>query len=131
MSSRSISGIELLETPEPGAGGGVVERTIEPGPNALVVLDVQCGEALIAGVPARRGQLMHQVEALENLLVQRAVEHQPVRLRIIDAVAECDVESPGDLVDEIVHVIFEAAIVVAGEDDAPLVVKKDPATEMD
>ena len=53
-----------------------------------------------------------------------------LRPRIAEAVAEDDVQSKADLVDEVVHVAFEAAIVVAGEQHAPLVVDEDPAREV-
>ena len=37
------------------------------------------------------------------------------RRRIVLAVAEDDVQPPRDLVDEVIHVVFEAAVVVARE----------------
>ena len=52
-------------------------------------------------------------------------------MRIAVAVAEDDVQPPGDLVDEVVHVALEAAVVVAGEDHPALVVEEDPAREVD
>ena len=53
------------------------------------------------------------------------------RARPADAVAEHEVQPPADLVDEVVHVALVAAVVVAREDDAGLVVEEDPAREVD
>ena len=52
---------------------------------------------------------------LEFLLVFSAVEDEPVGCGIADAVAENHVQAKAHLVDEVVHVAFEAAIVIAGE----------------
>ena len=60
----------------------------------------------------------------------RAIEDEPVGFGVAEAVAEDDVESPEDLVDEVAVVHFEAAIVVAGEVDTRLV-DEDPAREQD
>ena len=51
--------------------------------------------------------------------------------RVSDAVAEYEIQSPSDLVDEVVHIGFEAAVVIAGEQNALLAVQKCPAREMD
>ena len=56
---------------------------------------------------------------------------EPARPRIADAVAEHDVEPEADLVDEVVHVALEAAVVVAQEHHALATVEKHPAREMD
>src|SRR6266849_10832518 len=68
---------------------------------------------------------------LECLLIFRAVENQPVGLWIANSVTERGVQSPSNFVDEIIHVAFQATIVVAGEDHAPLFVDNDPAGKVD
>src|SRR5436190_20534749 len=68
---------------------------------------------------------------LELALILASIEHQPVGSRIADAVAENDIEPEAHLVDEIIHVAFEAAIVVAEKEDALVRVDPDPAREMD
>src|SRR6266545_2930837 len=74
---------------------------------------------------------MVQVEAFESLFIVGAVQNEPVGLRVIDAIAEGRVQSPGNLVDEVIHIAFEAAIVVTAEDDTAFVVEEQPAGEMD
>src|SRR5436190_11387689 len=68
---------------------------------------------------------------LELALVLASIEHQPVGARIADAVAENDIEPEPHLVDEIIHVAFEAAIVVAKKEDALVRVDPYPARELD
>src|SRR6266508_1406723 len=115
---------------QPGASRGVVHVPEQAGAHACVIVDVQGGQSLIRRVPEWCGDLVHQVESFEDLFIPRAVHDEPVRLWIVDAVAEGDVEAPGDFVDKVVHVVFKAAIVVAGEDNAPFVVEEDPTSEV-
>ena len=64
------------------------------------------------------------------LFVAAAIQHEPVGLRIADAVAEDGVQTKARLVDEIVHVALDRAVVVAEEDHPLPVIEKDPAGEM-
>ena len=68
---------------------------------------------------------------LESLLIFRAVENQPVGFRVANSVTEHGIQSPGNFVDEIIHVAFLAAIVVAGEDHAPLFIDNNPTGKVD
>src|SRR5437660_697055 len=68
---------------------------------------------------------------LESLLIFRAAKNQPVGLRVANSVTEHGIQSPGNFVDEIIHVAFQAAIVVAGEDHAPLFIDNDPTGKVD
>ena len=70
-------------------------------------------------------------QILESLLVLGSVEEEPVGPRVADAVAEDGVQPERHLVDEVVHVAFQAPVVVAGEQDATVVVDDDPPCEMD
>src|ERR1700739_1757786 len=69
-------------------------------------------------------------EVFELLLVLGTVKHQPVSGGIADTIAESQVQPPSDLVDEIIHVAVEAAIVVTGKDHSPFIVEEYPAREV-
>src|SRR5690242_10966666 len=81
-------------------------------------------------VPDLRGQLVTANEILKLLLVLRALEKQPVRRRITNPVTENHVQSKRDFVDEVVHVTFQAAIIITAKHEALLVIDKYPAREM-
>ena len=66
----------------------------------------------------------------EFLFARRAADQQPIRVGIADAVAEQQVQAPGNLVDEVVHVAVERAVVIAREEHLLAVVQKDPAGEV-
>ena len=74
---------------------------------------------------------MYTQVILKSLLIFRAAENQPAGPRKANAVTEHGIQSPGNFVDEIIHVAFQAAIVVAGEDHAPLFIDNDPPGEVD
>ena len=67
----------------------------------------------------------------ELLLVRRAAGQQPVGAGVTDAVAEQQVQSPSHLVDEIVHIAVERAVVIAREEHLPAIVQKHPSCEVD
>ena len=98
---------------------------------AGVAGEIVSGEAGHCFVPDLRWDLVVEQVALEILLVAGAVEDQPVGLRVAEAVGEGDVEPEGNLVDEIVVIGLAAAVVIAAEEQAPLVVEEGPAGEMD
>src|SRR5215813_1480832 len=64
------------------------------------------------------------------LLPLGAIQDQPVGGGISHAVAEYQIQSPSNLINEVVHVALETAIVIAGEDHPFLVVDEDPARSM-
>jgi len=105
-------------------------RELEAFPDALIALEVGERQARIGLVPDVRGQLMTPLEMLELVFEPRAARQQPARARPADPVAERQVQAPGYLVDEVVHVGLVTAVVVAGENDPPLVVEKRPEREM-
>src|ERR1700756_3033795 len=74
---------------------------------------------------------MPPLEVLELHLAPRAAGNEPVGTRPAEAVAEDDIQAPGNLVDEVIHVGLMTAVIVAGEHDAGLVVEEDPAREVD
>src|SRR5215471_4677653 len=63
---------------------------------------------------------------LECLLIFRTIENQPIGPRVVNSIAERGIQSPGKLVDEIIHVAFQATIIVAGEDCASIPIDHDP-----
>ena len=99
--------------------------------DAGVAGEIVRGETGHGVVPDLGWDLVVEQVALEVLLVARAVEDQPVGLRVAEAVGEGEVEPKGNLVDEVVVVGLTAAVVVAGEEHPPLVVEEGPAGEMD
>src|SRR5205809_673066 len=74
---------------------------------------------------------MYTQVVLKSLLIFRAAENQPAGLREANSVTEEGIQSPGNFVDEIIHVAFQAAIVVAGEEHAPLFIDNNPTGEVD
>ena len=84
----------------------------------------------MAVVPDLSRQLVSSNELLELLLVLCALKKKPICCRITNSVAENDVQSKGDFVDEVVHVSFQTAVVVAAKDESSFVIDKDPACKM-
>ena len=70
-------------------------------------------------------------EILERQLIFGSVHDKPVRLRITHTIAEDDIEPPRNLIDEVTHVSFEAAIIVTRKEEPRAVIKKYPPSEMD
>jgi len=75
-------------------------------------------------------EFMPPKEVFEFLFVRGAAGKQPARPRISDAVREHYIQAEGDLVDEVVHVAFQAAIVVTGKQDTLLAIQKHPPGKM-
>lgn len=67
---------------------------------------------------------------LESLLVSSAVKDEPPCSGIADTVAEDNIQSEEDFVDEVIHVAFKTAIIIAGEDDPLPAIEKNPAREL-
>src|SRR5215467_12624067 len=64
------------------------------------------------------------------LLVFGATQNKPVGSWITYAIAEYQVQPPAHLIDEVVHVAFEAAIIVAGKNQPSFLVHEHPAGKM-
>src|SRR4051794_37582101 len=103
----------------------------QAGSDGGVVGDVAGAEVVVGRVPDLGRDLAGAQEALERLLVAGPAEQQPAGGRVALAVAEHRVEAPGHLVDELVHVALEAAVVAGGEDQPAVVVDRHPAGEVD
>src|SRR5437588_6814498 len=99
--------------------------------NERVPLQIKNGQAWICLVPDIGRELMPPQHILVRLFILGAIQHQPIRPGITYSVAEHQIESPSYLVDEIVHVAIQAAVIVAGENHALLVVHEHPASRMD
>src|SRR5207245_8489760 len=82
-------------------------------------------------IPGLRWYLMYTQVVLKSLLIFRAAKNQSAGLREANSVTEHGIQSPGNFIDEIIHVAFQAAIVVAGEEHAPLFIDNNPTGEMD
>src|SRR5580765_7176604 len=121
-----------LEQPQPFPGLVLChERFLNAGAYSGVAFKVHSREAGMGIVPDLCWQLVPAQEVLELLLVLRPMKQQPVGPRVANAIAEHEVQAPTDLVDKVVHVAFQAAVIVACEENPSLVVQKYPAREMD
>ena len=67
---------------------------------------------------------------LELQLAARTAGDEPVGARPAQAIAEHQVQTPGDLVDEVIHVGLMSAVVIAREQDPGLAIEKHPAREV-
>src|SRR6266700_3718676 len=68
---------------------------------------------------------------LERHLIFCTIADQPVRFGVANAVTEDSIQAPGHLVDEIVNIALQAAIVVTGENHAPLLIDHYAASKVD
>ena len=84
----------------------------------------------MAVVPNLGRQFVPSNEILKLLLVLRALEEQPVCSRISDSITEHDVQPKRDFVDEVVHVTFQATVVITAKHQTPLAIDEDPTREM-
>src|SRR5271169_2856759 len=69
-------------------------------------------------------------EVLELLLVLRAIQNKPVCPWITKSVAEDDVQSKTYLIDEVVHIAIQAAIIVTREDNSLAAIEEYPARKL-
>src|SRR5919201_6756143 len=131
MSSRSSPAIIFnlpSQEPQPRGSLGYVHAPIEPRSDARVGLQVDRRQSIVRRIPQLCQNLMLAQIVLKGLLVLRPTDHQPVGAREANPVAEHCVETPCNLIDEVVHVAFQATVVAAGKDNAPLVGEIDPAS---
>src|SRR6266567_2410829 len=103
----------------------------QAGPDLGVVLDVGRAERGIGRVPHRHGHLASTQDIFKRLFVRGSAPQQPAGRRVADGVAERGVQPPPDLVDEVVVIGLDGAVVVAGEGHPPPAVERYPAGEMD
>src|SRR5437879_6559689 len=73
---------------------------------------------------------MPKYVVFELLFVRRATFDEPICPGIAHAIAEQQVQAPADFVDEVVHVAFQRAVVIAGEKHLLSRIDEDPAGEM-
>src|SRR5690349_8197214 len=130
LRSRRIATTASQERePLPGVRGVHLAPQARPDPG--VVLDVDGAKGRIGGVPHGHGYLLNAQRVLELLLVRRPAPKHPAGRRVGGGVAERSVQAPPDLVDEIVVVGLDCAVVVAGERHPPPAVQGNPAGEVD
>ena len=98
------------------ASVSVIARRSMPSRIRVLRSQIDHREARIGIVPDVGRQLVAPEQALVHLLVPGAALDQPVGARVADAVAEDEIDPPGDLVDEVVHVALDTAVVIAGEE---------------
>src|SRR3954453_11982192 len=99
--------------------------------NAAVAGKVAGGQSRIRFVPDIARNLMMPLVSLEVLFEPRAPGEQPIGGRIGHGAREGKVQSEADLVDEIVHIGFMAAVVAGAEKAAAVPVDKHPMGGMD
>src|ERR1700719_3402571 len=73
---------------------------------------------------------MASLVELERQLAARAAGDEPGGARPAEPIAEHDVQTPGDSVDEVIHVGLMSAVVIAGEHDPGLAIEEHPAREV-
>src|SRR5262249_23490177 len=93
-------------------------------------LEIEQGQAGIGFVPDLGGQLVAALEVLEVVLTARAPEQQPVGPWPADTTAESHIQSPRNLVDEVIHVGLMTPVIIAREQHAALVIDEHPAGEV-
>src|SRR5258708_1643428 len=103
----------------------------QPVANKAVSEEIETGQAGIGLVPDVDWNLVTEDVVFELLFVIGTALYQPARLGVADPVAEQQIESPADLVDEIIHVGFQRAVVIAREKHLALPVEEDPPGEVD
>src|SRR3954447_5108068 len=116
---------------EPAANFIVAHRSfLEAVADAAVAREIVRGETWIGLVPGVRRNLMAALEALELLLAPSPLGEQPVRAGITNRVGKSEVQPEARLVDEIVHVCFVAAVVIAAKEAAAPVIEIYPVGEV-
>src|SRR4029077_4020967 len=106
------------------------DRFFDTFPNFCVSFQIHRGETRMSVVPNFRRQFVPADEMFKFLLVLGAIQDQPITTGITYAVAENEIQTPGDFVDKVVHVAFQAAVIVTREEESLLVIEKYPAREM-
>src|ERR1700758_73151 len=74
---------------------------------------------------------MTAVEVLELLLIRAAIEEEPPRPGVTYCASECGIKTKARLVNEVIHVRFHAAVVVAEKDHPLFAIKEDPTSKVD
>src|SRR5215472_9067647 len=74
---------------------------------------------------------MTAVEVLELSLVRTAIEKEPPRPGITYRASEGGIKTKARLVNEVIHVRFHAAVVVAEKDHPLFAVEEDPTSKVD
>src|SRR5580700_9169886 len=67
---------------------------------------------------------------LELLFVFGAVKNEPPGCRISDAVAEDKIKPPANLIDEVIHIGFQAAVIIARKKQPSPVIQEHPTGKM-
>ena len=106
-------------------------RVLQTLPDLGVAEEVVGGKAGIGLVPDVGGLLTAAQEGLELLLALGAVQEQEPGGRVADAIGEHEVQAERGLVDEVVHIAVEGAVVVAAEQHPPAMVDHHPSGEVD
>jgi hypothetical protein len=81
-------------------------------------------------VPNFGRQFVPPNEIFKFLLVLRSPQNKPIASGVPDSITEDDIQPKRYFVDEIVHVTVEASVIVTCEEQAPFLIEKYPASEM-
>src|SRR5689334_10036452 len=96
----------------------------------LVAREISERQARVGFVPDLARDLMPALEIFEFFFMARTLLDEPLGARPADAMTEGEVKPPGHFVHEVVHVRFVAAVVIAREHHARLIVDENPAREV-
>src|ERR1700712_1283870 len=130
--SRRVIGLSPSYFGQPAANFVVAHlKFFETVAYAGVAGKVARGQSRICLVPALGRNLVMPLEMLEVLLEPGAPGDEPVGGRIGHEAGEGEVQSKPGLVDEVVHIGFMAAVIIAAEKAAAMLVDKHPMREMD
>src|SRR5579863_1738873 len=121
MSAGSTSARVMRPRPlyfrEPASNFVVAHRRfLEAVADTRVARQIARGESGVGFVPYIGRDLMTPLETLEILFAPGAVGDEPIGLRIGDVAGKREIQAKSGLVDEIVHIGFVTAVVIAAEE---------------
>src|SRR5438874_7585851 len=131
LSASAIIQIPSSQEAQPLLGLGCRHIAKKPCSYLRVVLKIESCQIIVSRVPDLCWYLVTTIIVLETLLVSGTIQNQPPGPRIVNHVTERYIQYPGNFVDKIVHVAFQAAVVVAREDHASLFIDDDQMAELD
>ena len=104
----------------------MVKRFKYAFPNAAAVVDALYGQASIGAIPGVGHGLTIARDSLKSRAVTGAAVDEPFGARKIDGIAPDRGQAYTGFVDEVVQIIFPAAVEVAEEEQPPAIVDDGP-----
>src|SRR5690606_17413616 len=132
-SSDSFIGIyPLSDQAEPFTDFCIIRlANFHPLPNPTVARQINGSQSRISLVPNFCRYLMPPLRVFECMLTQCTFLDYPPCRRITNSVTKSKIQSPANLVDEVIHIAFMATIVITGKENAMVVIHEYPAGKMD